>query len=207
MILSDKDILEIQNGSVPLIAPFKEERLRGASYDVLLDGEITPMLESSGVIDLGNQDEIDAIYSSRVPIDGFVMKPGQYCLAALAEEITLPADVVAFVEPRTRYTRMGLLIARQFCNPGYSGRLQIGIYNASGNNLRLRSYAPVAQLVFHRLSSTPSRERLYGEQETAAYNNEKTFIGARAEEALSDEDRLFYDSLVSNLSKYGFSNE
>lgn len=204
MILSDKDILALQNESTPLIAPFREDRLRGASYDVMLDGEITPLRTSAGVVDLSDQSSIDAVYSPQLPIDGFVMKPGQYCLAPLVERVALPSDVVAFVEPRTRYTRMGLLVVNQFCNPSYIGRLQVGLYNASGNNLRLSSCMPIAQLVFHRLSSAPSAERLYCMQESAAYHNETSFIGGRAEEAMSEKEKAFYDSLVNNLSNYGF---
>ena len=99
---------------------------------------------------------------------------------------------------------MGLLVARQFCNPSYAGRLQIGLYNASGNNLKLTSYMSIAQLVFHRLSSTPSEERLYRMQDSAAYHNEESFIGGRTETPLSDEERKIYESLVDDLSNYGF---
>lgn len=202
MILSDRDILEIQRGDNPLIDPFDATRLRGASYDVLLDGVITPVRERPGVVDLSRQEDVDSIYPPQVSIEGFVMKPGQYCLASLAETVALPGDLVAFVEPRTRYTRMGLLVVNQFCNPGYRGRLQIGLFNASGNNLRLSSYLSIAQLVFHRLSRAASAERLYDRQESAAYHGEASFIGGRAESPLPEEDRKRYEALLADLSKY-----
>ena len=99
---------------------------------------------------------------------------------------------------------MGLLVVNQFCNPSYVGRLQVGLYDAFGNNLRLSSCVPIAQLVFHRLSSAPSAERLYCMQESAAYHDETSFIGGRAEGAMSEKEKAFYDSLVNNLSNYGF---
>lgn len=200
MLLSDRDILTLQEQKTPLIAPFDEENLRGASYDVRLDNEITPLQERTDVLDLSKRESLDSLYYAQMPADGFVLKPGQYCLAALAEEITLPDDVVAYVLPRTRYTRMGLLVANQFCNPSYSGRLRIGLFNASGNNLMLASYMPIAQLVFERLESTPSDERLYRNQKTAAYYRERGFMGARLEESmLSEESRRRYDSLLREL--------
>lgn len=200
MLLSDRDILTLQEQRTPLIAPFDEENLRGASYDVRLDNEITPLQERTDVLDLSKRESLDSLYYAQMPADGFVLKPGQYCLAALAEEITLPDDVVAYVLPRTRYTRMGLLVANQFCNPSYSGRLRIGLFNASGNNLMLASYMPIAQLMFERLESTPSDERLYRNQKTAAYYRERGFMGARLEESmLSEESRRRYDSLLREL--------
>lgn len=200
MLLTDRDILALQEQGTPLIAPFSEENLRGVSYDVRLDNEITPLQERTDVIDLSKQESLDSLYYAQMPADGFVLKPAQYCLAALAEEIALPDDVVAYVFPRTRYTRMGLLVANQFCNPSYSGRLRIGLFNASGNNLRLASYMPIAQLVFERLESAPSDERLYRNQKTAAYYRERDFMGARLEEEmLSDESRMRYDLLLREL--------
>ena len=200
MLLSDRDILTLQEQKTPLIAPFDEENLRGASYDVRLDNEITPLQERTDVLDLSKRESLDSLYYAQMPADGFVLKPGQYCLAALAEEITLPDDVVAYVLPRTRYTRMGLLVANQFCSPSYSGRLRIGLFNASGNNLMLASYMPIAQLMFERLESTPSDERLYRNQKTAAYYRERGFMGARLEESmLSEESRRRYDSLLREL--------
>ncbi len=200
MILSDKEILKLQDGEKPLITPFDESRLRGASYDVLLDNEITPLRESSGIIDLTDQGSIDSLYQQHLKADGFVMKPGQYYLAALAESVALPSDVVAYVVPRTRYTRLGLLVADQFCNPGYEGRLRVGLFNASGNNIRLSSYLSIAQLVFVRLESAPSEGRLYDRQESAAYFGESDFAGARAEGSpLSESDKKLYDALINEL--------
>lgn len=200
VILSDKEILKLQDGDVPLITPFDDRRLRGASYDVLLDNEITPLRESAGIIDLSDQASIDSVYPQQLKADGFVLKPGQFCLAALAESIALPDDVVAYVVPRTRLTRLGLIVADQFCNPSYSGRLRIGLYNASGNNLRLASYLSVAQLIFVRLDTMPSAERLYRNQESAAYHGETSFLGSQTEpSSLSPKDRGLYDALMQEL--------
>lgn len=199
MILSDQDILEIQNGSNPLLTPFNPERLGGASYDVSLGGDVSPILSISSIVDLSNRDKSNSLFRGCVPLEGFVMKPGQYCLAALAETISLPDDVVGFVLPRTRFTRAGLLVASQFCNPSYSGRLWIGLQNVSENNLRLAPNVPIAQFVFHRLSSTPSDERLYRNRVTATYQNENSTADGYSEVPPSDESKRLYQDLISEL--------
>lgn len=199
MVLSDKEIVKIQDGSTPLITPFDDSKLRAASYDVSLDGEITALLERADVLDLSNQDAIDLIYSTKRDLGEFILKPGQYCLAALNEFIALPDDVVARVMPRTRFTRLGLLVTPQFCNPGYSGRLQIGILNISGSNIKLAPKMGIAQLVFERLESTPTDGRLYRNQKSAAYQDEDGFIGARMDTEMSDGARRILDRMMSGI--------
>lgn len=203
MILSDLDILEIQKKSGSLIAPFNLRRLGGASYDVSLSGEVSPILSISSIVDLSNRNTADSLYRGRIPIEGFVMKPGQYCLASLAETISLPDDVVGFVLPRTRFTRAGLLVASQFCNPSYSGRLWIGLQNVSENNLRLTPNVPIAQLVFHRLASVPSEERLYRNQKAAVYQNENSTADGHVDELPTDGARKLYEELVAELLGHG----
>lgn len=203
MILSDKDILEIQERSGTLIAPFNLERLGGASYDVSLGGEVSPILSISSIVDLSNRDKADSLYRGRVPLEGFVMKPGQYCLAALAETVSLPDEIVGFVLPRTRFTRAGLLVASQFCNPSYSGRLWIGLQNVSENNLRLAPNVPIAQLVFHRLASAPSDGRLYRNQMNATYQNENSTADGHTEALPSDESKRLYQDLIAELFGHG----
>lgn len=148
------------------------------------------------MLDLSNQDAVDLIYSTKRGLEEFILKPGQYCLAALDEVIALPYNVVARVMPRTRFTRLGLLVAPQFCNPGYVGRLQIGILNVSGNNIKLAPKMGIAQLVFERLESIPTGNRLYRNQASAAYQDEYGFIGAQTNMEMSDEVRRIFDRMM-----------
>lgn len=200
MVLSDKGILALVDNNSLKIEPFNTGNLRGASYDVSLDGEFTLLQEKSGLVDLSDQGAVNRLYGPHLPAEGFILKPGQYCLAALAETIALPDDVVAEVVPRTRFTRLGLLVSKTFCNPSYSGRLRIGLFNASGNNLRFSPGIRIAQLVFHKLDQTPSQERLYRNQQAAAYQDEDGFTGFRVDsDWLSPEDREPYSNLMDEL--------
>lgn len=198
MVLSDKEILEAQSGPAPLVTPFDVNRLRAASYDVMLDDEITVLREQSNVIDLSSQAAINSVYGEHHKLEGFILKPGQYCLAALSERVTLPDDVIARVMPRTRFTRIGLLVAPQFCNPSYSGRLRIGILNASGNNIKFTEKMSIAQIIFERLQSTPTEERLYRNQTSAVYQDEDAFIGTITRDEMSDSARRVFDRLMAD---------
>ncbi len=200
MILIDEEILDLSSSEKPLISPFHESRLRGASYDVTIGSTIQSITSTSGVVDLNVQNELNQLYVKRDISDGFIIKPGQFVLAPLNEVITLPDDVIARVMPRTRFTRLGLLISSQFCNPSYSGRLSIGIQNVSPNNIRIVPGLSVAQLVFEKLSKCPTEERLYRNQSTSAYHNESGFIGAVFDDVeLSPSAKALYERMRADL--------
>ncbi len=181
MILADNDIQVLQSERGPIV-PFSEGRLRGASYDIALGGTAWVLRVSDGVVGLSNQGQLDAPYKEVDIESGLTLKPGQYVLVNLEETISLPGDLVAYVMPRTRLTRMGLIVSNQFCNPGYQGHLSVGLHNASGNMLAISSGLVVGQFAFERLAGVPSAGRLYRNKQNAAYQNEEEFGGARFEE-------------------------
>ena len=178
MILSDLDILRV-NAEVELISPFCEDHLQGASYDLAMSDTITTFKKQVRTIDLRNQIEIDRAYlTDKIPAEGFVLQPGEYVLVTLKERLTIPPNMTAHIRPRTRFTRLGILVSAQHCNPGYSGVLQLGLYNASPNAVILTADLKVAQVVFEELNTTPSPERQYQNKKDAAYQNEQEFRGA-----------------------------
>lgn len=197
MVLSDKDILKLQDRGTPLISPFDISRLRAASYDVTIDDEVAVLSEVTGVVNLSDQNKVNQIYTVNHGLEGFVLKPGQYCLVALSETITLPDNLIAQVIPRTRFTRLGLLVAPQYCNPSYTGRLRIGILNVSGNNIQLEPKMSIAQIIFERLETTPTEQRLYRNQATAAYQGEDAFVGAQTRSEMTDGARRIFDRLMA----------
>lgn len=199
MILTDKDIKKELGKERDFISPFVDEHLHSASYDVTINAIVREIISYSDVVDLADQDKIDAMYSSVDISDGFIIKPGQYILCTLNEKVTLPENVIARVMPRTRLTRMGLLIAGQFCNPTYSGVLQIGLQNVSPNNIKITKGIAVAQLVFEYLNGSPSEGKLYRNQKSAAYQNEIDFIGAKFDNELTGDAKSFYDKLVNKI--------
>lgn len=180
MVLNDRDILQLKASDDDFISPFSDANLQAASYDVSLSNYVQELSPVSGeVISPADQSLIDAIYKKVDISGGYLLKPGQYILCPIVEFISLPDDIIAHIRPRTRLTRFGLLVAPQHCNPGYKGRLSLGMQNASPNNIALVPNIKIAQLVFEHLDSIPSRERLYQNKTDAAYYEEDDFIGAK----------------------------
>ncbi|WP_165249321.1 dCTP deaminase [Adlercreutzia sp. ZJ141] len=200
MLLSDKGIRSLLDGGHDLITPFDEKKLQSASYDLTLGSQIAAIESRASTVYLSQQEVLDESY---VPVDiteGVIVKPGQYVLASIRETVNLPDNLAARVIARTRFTRLGLLVAEQYCNPSYSGRLQLGLYNASPNNIALVEGLEIAQIVFITLDQDPTEEKLYRNSETAVYQNESVFMGAQfGNDSLSEGARRVYDAMMQDL--------
>jgi len=61
----------------------------------------------------------------------FTFKPNSYYLTKTIEEVNLPDNIAALFKPRSTLFRSGLILRTGFANPGYSGPLYFGLFNAS----------------------------------------------------------------------------
>lgn len=129
MVLTDIQIPDMCKACADsLIVPFNEERLQSESYDLSIGNEIFVLKKEVRCIDLERQDEIDDIYEKKVITDyWYTLSPKEYILVTLKEKITLTEKITAHISPRTRFTRLGLLVSDQHCNSTYSGVLKLGI--------------------------------------------------------------------------------
>ena len=161
MIITDKKIRKlVKDGN--LITPFKEELLQSESYDITIGNKIVTFKKEIKCLDIANQKEIDDIYlESDLTSEGYVISPKEYVLVSLGETIKLPDNISAHLRPKTRYTRLGLIVSDQHCNSSYEGHLRIGIFNATEYPIRIHSGISIAQLVFEELDEVASEEKLY----------------------------------------------
>lgn len=205
MILSDKEIRDMVENyrkyelEKPLIEPFNEERLQGASYDISMGNIIHIYKKEFKTIDLKNQNEIDSIYDEVIIEDGYVIGPKEYILVTLNERINLPNDIIAHIRPRTRFTRLGLILSDQHCNQTYCGKLQLGIFNATNCAMRIYPDLKIGQLVFEELKSIPSENKWYKNCKDSIYNNEENFIGSKVSDEIKKKADVEYKSILKKL--------
>ena len=201
MILSDKDILALcTQPEHSLISPFNETCLQGASYDVSMSDVIHVFKDDVRTISLTDQNAIDSLYKEVIITDStpFILKPMEYILVTLKEAIYIPSNMIAHIRPRTKFTRLGIIVSDQHCNPGYQGTLQIGLQNVSPNSIALTADMRIAQIVFEELKSEPSPQKVYSAKADASYHNEKSFLGAKfIESDFSPKARELYEKIMS----------
>jgi dCTP deaminase len=187
MILTDKEIRLLsqkhQKSNDGLISPFEEVSLQSESYDLAIGNRIAVLKKEVRCIDVTVQEDIDAIYDEKdLPISGYVISPKEYVLVSMKERINLPDTITAHIRPRTRFTRLGLLVSDQHCNSTYAGTLRVGLFNATDYAIKIFPGVKIAQIIFEELKSKPSTEKLYKNKPNAAYQNEERFIGGIAAE-------------------------
>ena len=190
MILTDKEIRKLcidtkfQRNSESLISPFSETALQSESYDLAIGNMVAVLKKEVKCISLYDQNDIDSMYEEReLSISGYTISPKEYLLVSLSEKINLPDNITAHIRPRTKFTRLGLLVSDQHCNSTYTGNLKIGLFNATDYAIKIYPGIRIAQMVFEELKSRPSEMKQYKNKKNAAYQNEEKFIGAK----LSDE--------------------
>lgn len=204
MILSDKEIRKLSTEMTPpLIQPFSEENLQGASYDVSMSGDIVRFKGLGRAVDPQKDTNLSDMYEYRDAGErGYLLSPGEYVLVKLQETIELPNQLVAHFRPRTRFTRCGVVIADQHCNPTYNGVLSIGLFNAGVNPFILRPGLKIAQIVFEELMSTPTEDKLYKNKSNAAYSEEidGVFRGSVFDEAgWTSALKEMYENMLHHL--------
>ena len=187
MVLTDKKIRELVKKE-ELIVPFNESNLQSESYDVTIGTEITELSKEIQCIDISKQETVDNIYINiDISENGYIISPKQYLLVSLRETLKVPDDITVHLRPKTRYTRLGLLVTDQHCNSTYSGHLRIGLFNATEYPIHIYPDYTIAQLVFEELEEVPSSEKLYKNREDVHYQNENgAFRGAKFDDKFLD---------------------
>src|SRR6202034_1231773 len=99
----------------------------------------------------------------------FVIHPGEFCLGATLERITLPDDIVARIEGKSSLGRLGLIVhaTAGFCDPGWKGTLTLELKHLTRVPIKLSPGLPIAQLSFMTLDRPALRP--YGSPELGSH--------------------------------------
>lgn len=197
MVLSDCTIREFVK-SAHMIEPFCEDQLQAASYDITAS-EIAMIFKSrSQPIDLQDKVQMERAVEEINISAGYYIKPGEYILVKTQEKFNIPGNVTAHTRPRTTFTRAGLVLSDQHMNPGFCGRLYLGLYNATPNIMRIRSGLQVGQMVFEEIHGNITTEKLYNHKPDAKYQDEDKFRAPSFDE-LTPEDQEAVRKLTEKM--------
>ena len=152
MILTRDVILrEIASGRLT-IEPLEPGQIGPASIDLHLGDEIRVMAGGPDVIDVTEDADYRTI--TRVqPLDGpYLLKPGETIHAITRERLRLPPDVGGWLEGRSRYARLGLMIhvTAGFVAPGVASRQVLEMSNVAGRPLAIHTGIRLCQIVLQR---------------------------------------------------------
>jgi len=124
MTLVDEEIKKaVKDGEMEL-SDFSEKCLQPASYDMRV-GEEGFTLSAGRVISIQNEGVLE-------------IQPGDFALVMTHEKLRLPTNMLGRFGLRSEYARTGLLAtAGPQVDPGFEGKLVIGIVNFSSQSIKL----------------------------------------------------------------------
>jgi len=166
MILTHDAILaEIAAGRV-VIDPFDESKVGPASVDLHLGNELR--LFDGGTEPIDVRDDMDyRRFSHVVRIDEpFLLVPGCTVLGITRERIRLAPTLCAWLDGRSRFARVGLMIhvTAGFLSPGIDNRQVLEISNLAGRPLRLHAGVPICQIILQRTDGAAVYRGRYADQ-------------------------------------------
>lgn len=206
MILGDVEIrkridkYEEYNMEKPLIAPFKNEKLQSASYDISLGSKIKTIVSRGEVVELEDKLSVNNCFETReLEESGYILKPNETILFPIAEYICLPKELLAHIRPRTTFSRLALSLGPQHVNPTYEGRLELVLTNNSPNNVRIREGLKIGQILFEQIAGELSEEKLYKNKKDAKYHKEDGTFGSKVYDELSIDDKKILESILDKV--------
>jgi len=170
MILVDHELLQLCHADPPLVTPFDPSLINPALLDIRIG--------TSALIEQENGEQIPLDLHPYHASQPYILEPQAWLLVASLEVFHMPVFVAGEVRLKSSRAREGfdLALALWF-DPGWQGA---HLTMALRNNTRFRHLGiypglKIAQVILHRLSSTPHRH--YGE--TGRYNFDQHVQGSK----------------------------
>jgi dCTP deaminase len=168
MILSQSEILKKIHEGVIIIDPFTEDMVGPASIDLSLGSEIRIFKKNAGPISINEHTDFKTI-TEKVDLKAtaYVIKPNELVLGITVESVTLPANIAGWLNSRSRFARLGLMVhvTAPFIQPGISGKQVLEIYNTGPNDLKLIPGERLCQLILEECSGESSYVGIYQNQQ------------------------------------------
>jgi dCTP deaminase len=186
VILSQPELREeVAAGRIKLDPQLEEKQWGEASIDLRLSTQFTQLQAIPGLklsihgglpqltgfwktIDRPIRDEFGKLTS-------FCLDPGEFILAMTHESITVPKHLIALVEGRSTYARLGLSMHQTapWIQPGWSGRIVLEIKNNGPVAVELFPLLDrPCQLTFFELSSALPESLAYGSRGSDRYKDQ-----------------------------------
>ena len=151
-VLTREVILEeIAQGRLE-ITPLESDQVGVASIDLTLGDEIRRIDSESAPIDIVEDTDHREHTEVITLAEPYVLVPGETIHGITREHIVLPPDLCGFLEGRSRFARLGLMIhvTSALVQPGVSNRQVLEMSNVSSHPLRIHAGVRVCQLVLMR---------------------------------------------------------
>jgi dCTP deaminase len=169
--------------------------ISGVTVDLRLGNKFRVFQEHAApYIDLSGPKEqlnlaMESIMTDEIVLKGdeaFFLHPGELALAITHESVTLPADIVGWLDGRSSLARLGLMVhvTAHRIDPGWSGNIVLEFYNSGKLPLALRPLMKIGALSFETMSSPADNP--YNVRVDAKYKGQDGAVASR----ISDDKKI-----------------
>lgn len=192
MRLSDHDIVAaLDQGRICIDPRPDNSKVTGVSVDLRLgdrfrvfSSHTIPFIDLSGSREQVNQ-AVEKVMGDEVVIregDTFVLHPGELALGATLESITVPDDLVGWLDGRSSLARLGLMVhvTAHRIDPGWRGNIVLEFFNSGKLPLALRPGMAIGAMSFETMTSPADRP--YISRKDAKYRDQSGPTASRISE-------------------------
>jgi dCTP deaminase len=151
VLTHDAILRELDSGRL-VIDPLDDDQVGPASIDLTLGDEIRVIEPLEGPIDIHDETDFRQHTKVRSLAEPFVLESGATIHGITRERVDLPGNLCGFLEGRSRFARLGLMIhvTSALVQPGVSNHQVLEMGNVSGHPLRIFAGVRICQLVLMR---------------------------------------------------------
>lgn len=194
MRLCDTDIQQyLQDGKIKITPQPDADDISGLTVDIRLGNKFRVFEDHAApYIDLSGpkaevQKALNSVMSDEIVLEeeqSFFLHPGELALAITEESVTLPANVVGWLDGRSSLARLGLMVhvTAHRIDPGWSGNIVLEFFNSGKLPLALKPKMKIGAISFEVLSG--HAERPYNSRDDAKYRDQD---GADASRISADD--------------------
>jgi dCTP deaminase len=165
-VLTREEILkEISRGTIE-IEPFEEDQVGPGSIDLHLGKEFRVFKKLRNACVVEECISVEALTEHLEAEESFTLMPGETVLGITHERIKLPANICGWLEGRSRFARMGLVIhmTAGFVQPGINNRQVLEIGNLAPFPLVLKPGVRICQIILDRTEGEASYQGKFKSQ-------------------------------------------
>lgn len=162
--------------------------ISGVTVDIHLGNEFRVLQDHAApFIDIsGPREDIDRaiqqVMSDPIQLteaQAFFIHPGEFALAVTHESVTLPDDMVGWLDGRSSLARLGLMVhvTAHRIDPGWSGQVVLEFFNSGKLPLALRPLMKIGALSFEKLEEPCARP--YSKRKDAKYKDQRGAVASR----------------------------
>ncbi|AWR94342.1 dCTP deaminase [Acidianus brierleyi] len=158
MILGDRDLKYYLEKGWIIIDPLNSDSIRENGVDLRVGDQIARFKNTNKIFTL-DENDINEFFIIEKGTE-FIINPQEHVLLTTKEMIKLPSDVMAFVNMRSSFARLGLFVPPTIVDAGFEGQVTIEVLG-SAFPIKIKEGTRFIHLIFAK-TLTPVENPYHG---------------------------------------------